>query len=109
MKSRTWAKGIEVYKNKPIIYGCGDFLNDYEGIRGHKSYRGDLGFMYFLSVNAKTGDLIRLQLIPTQIKRFRIQYANKADSLWLQQMLNREGQKSGTQVAIKNNELVLNW
>ncbi|HEY5602248.1 MAG TPA: CapA family protein, partial [Gammaproteobacteria bacterium] len=22
--------GIEVYKDKPVIYGCGDFLNDYE-------------------------------------------------------------------------------
>jgi poly-gamma-glutamate synthesis protein (capsule biosynthesis protein) len=25
-------KGLEVYKDKPIIYGAGDFLNDYEGI-----------------------------------------------------------------------------
>lgn len=102
-------KGIEVYKNKPIIYGCGDFLNDYEGISGQESYRGDLGFMYFLTINAKTGDLIRMQLIPTQIKQFRIHYADKADSLWLQQMMNREGQKLGSQVALENNELLLSW
>ncbi|MBC7235480.1 MAG: CapA family protein, partial [Chloroflexi bacterium] len=25
-------KGIEVYKGKPILYGCGDLINDYEGI-----------------------------------------------------------------------------
>ena len=50
-----------------------------------------------------------MQLIPTQIKQFRIQYADKADSLWLQQMLNREGQKLGSQVTLKNNELLLSW
>ncbi|MEO6562748.1 MAG: CapA family protein, partial [Nitrosospira sp.] len=35
-------KGIEVYKEKLILYGCGDFLNDYEGISGHEAYRGNL-------------------------------------------------------------------
>lgn len=24
--------GIEVYRDKLILYGCGDFINDYEGI-----------------------------------------------------------------------------
>jgi poly-gamma-glutamate capsule biosynthesis protein CapA/YwtB (metallophosphatase superfamily) len=28
------AKAIEVYHKRLILYGCGDFLNDYEGIRG---------------------------------------------------------------------------
>lgn len=27
-------QGIDVYRDKPILYGCGDFLNDYEGISG---------------------------------------------------------------------------
>src|SRR5690606_9984554 len=34
------AKGIEVYRDKLILYGCGDFLTDYEGITGHERYRG---------------------------------------------------------------------
>jgi poly-gamma-glutamate capsule biosynthesis protein CapA/YwtB (metallophosphatase superfamily) len=29
---------IEFYKNKPIFYGCGDFINDYEGIRHEHPY-----------------------------------------------------------------------
>jgi poly-gamma-glutamate synthesis protein (capsule biosynthesis protein) len=29
-------KGIEVWKGKLILYGCGDFLNDYEGIEGYE-------------------------------------------------------------------------
>jgi poly-gamma-glutamate synthesis protein (capsule biosynthesis protein) len=27
-------KGIEVHRGRPILYGCGDCLNDYEGISG---------------------------------------------------------------------------
>ncbi len=29
-------KAIEVYRNRLIVYGCGDFLNDYEGITGYE-------------------------------------------------------------------------
>ena len=29
-------KGIEIYQDRPIMYGCGDFLNDYEGNSGHE-------------------------------------------------------------------------
>jgi poly-gamma-glutamate synthesis protein (capsule biosynthesis protein) len=31
------AKAAEVYRTKLILYGCGDFLNDYEGIGGGPS------------------------------------------------------------------------
>jgi len=30
-------KGISVYKSKLIIWGCGDFLTDYEGIRNQST------------------------------------------------------------------------
>jgi poly-gamma-glutamate synthesis protein (capsule biosynthesis protein) len=35
-------KGIEVYKDRLIIYGAGDFLNDYKGIPGYEEFRDDL-------------------------------------------------------------------
>lgn len=37
------ANAIEVYKGRLILYGCGDFINDYEGIAGYETYRPDLG------------------------------------------------------------------
>jgi poly-gamma-glutamate capsule biosynthesis protein CapA/YwtB (metallophosphatase superfamily) len=40
-------RAIEIHRNRLILYGCGDFLNDYEGIRGHERYRDDLALMYF--------------------------------------------------------------
>ncbi|MGZ3559670.1 MAG: CapA family protein, partial [Thermodesulfobacteriota bacterium] len=53
-------KGIEVYRDRLILYGCGDFLNDYEGIGGNEYYRADLGLMYFASIDPSTGRLIQL-------------------------------------------------
>ncbi|WP_262982399.1 CapA family protein [Sulfuriferula multivorans] len=41
-----------MYREKPVLYGCGDFLNDYEGISGHEQYRGELALMYFPTLEA---------------------------------------------------------
>jgi poly-gamma-glutamate synthesis protein (capsule biosynthesis protein) len=46
-------KGIEVYKNKPIIYGCGDLLNDYEGIGRYAPFRADLALMYLPTIDSR--------------------------------------------------------
>jgi poly-gamma-glutamate synthesis protein (capsule biosynthesis protein) len=103
-------KGIEVYRGKPVLYGCGDFLNDYEGIAGYEDFRGDLGLMYLLSVEATTGELIELRMIPTQIKRFRINRASQRDSLWLRDRLDRECKKLGTRTElVDHNDFSLKW
>ena len=95
------AKGIEVYKGKLILYGCGDFLNDYEGIGGHERYRNDLVLMYFPSFNALSGQLVNMNLIPMQVKRFQTVHATPRDSQWLLKTLNREGERFGTQVRLQ--------
>ncbi len=103
-------KGIEVYKGKLILYGCGDFLNDYEGISGHEVYRGDLVLMYFVSTNPSTGKLVSLSMTPMQVKRFRLNHAAENDVLWLRDVLNREGKKFGTSVDLQaGNTLALGW
>jgi poly-gamma-glutamate capsule biosynthesis protein CapA/YwtB (metallophosphatase superfamily) len=103
-------KGIEVYRDRAIIYGCGDFLNDYEGIRGHEHYRDDLSLMYFVSVEPMTGKLTGLRMIPTQIKYFKVNKARGRDVLWLKNTLNREGNKFGTRVELKeDNSMILQW
>jgi poly-gamma-glutamate capsule biosynthesis protein CapA/YwtB (metallophosphatase superfamily) len=99
------AKGIEVYNGKLILYGCGDFINDYEGIRGYERYRGDLGLMYFASINPQTGNLVSLEMTPTEVRHFRVNRASGADALWLAQILSREGGKFGTRVELGDNRL----
>lgn len=103
-------KAIEVYNRCLILYGCGDFLNDYEGIGGYESFRGDLGLMYFADVDPWTGRLLALRMIPTQVRRFRVNRATEVDSKWLEGLLNREGKRFGTRVK-RNAEdiLTLEW
>lgn len=93
---------IEIYKNKPILYGCGDFINDYEGILGYDEYRNDLSLMYFIEFNLPLKKLTRLEMIPITIKRFQIHYANSEDRRWLLDTLSRESAAFGTQMKENN-------
>ena len=88
-------KAVEVFKDRLILYGCGDFLNDYEGIEGHEEYRGDLGLMYFPSLDRNNRRLIGLELVPTKIRRFRVERAGDADRRWLLERLRREYHRFG--------------
>jgi poly-gamma-glutamate capsule biosynthesis protein CapA/YwtB (metallophosphatase superfamily) len=104
-------KGIEVYNGKLILFGCGDFLNDYEGIMdGYEEFRGDLSLMYFAEVELTTGRLVSLRMIPTQVKRFRISHVSKQDRVWLGNVLCGEGEKLGTSTNVDSkNALSLTW
>lgn len=100
-------KGIEVYKEKLILYGCGDFLNDYEGISGYAAFRGDLVLMYFLTMDISHGKLLCLEMTPLQIRRFSLHGASGEDAEWLRYTLNREGKTLGTQVTLSQNNTLL--
>jgi len=93
-------KGVELYHGKLVIYGCGDFINDYEGIRGYQEFRGELGLMYFADLEAGSGELLRLTLVPTRMHRFRLQRASAAETGWLRETLNREGKVFGSSVEL---------
>ena len=86
-------KGIEVYQGKLILYGCGDFISDYEGITGHEFYRSELTLMYFPSINLKTKKLVRLDLVPMQLRNFQVKKTNEKDFKWVMDVLNRESRK----------------
>ncbi|HEX2094442.1 MAG TPA: CapA family protein [Longimicrobiaceae bacterium] len=90
-------KGIEVYRGRLILYGAGDFLNDYEGIEGHETFRGDLTLMYFPTLD-RSGALVSLEMAPMRIRRFRLQRASREEARWLQTMLDRESRRFGARV-----------
>jgi poly-gamma-glutamate synthesis protein (capsule biosynthesis protein) len=91
-------KGIEIYRNRLIFYGCGDFLNDYEGIGGYEEYRGDLALMYFAGIDAASADIASLEITPLLIRNFRFTKPSRADVGWLQQRLDRECRRFGAEV-----------
>ncbi|MEA2080296.1 MAG: CapA family protein [Pseudomonadota bacterium] len=102
-------KGIEVYRDRLILYGCGDFLNDYEGIRNHENFRGDLTLMYLPKLDPRDGRLLSLRMRPMQIRRFRLHYASQRDTQWLAYVLDREGKKLGTSIDVEDGSLRLRW
>jgi poly-gamma-glutamate synthesis protein (capsule biosynthesis protein) len=93
-------KGIEIYRDRPIFYGCGDFLTDYEGIGGHDDFRGQLGLMYFHTLDVLTGRLVRLAMTPTRVERFRVTRASPEEAEWLRDLLARESRQFGTRVSL---------
>jgi poly-gamma-glutamate capsule biosynthesis protein CapA/YwtB (metallophosphatase superfamily) len=103
-------KGIEVYKEKLILYGCGDFRTDYEGIRGNEDYRDDLVLMHLPTVATATGGLHRLRMVPLQLRRFRLQRPSPTDVRWLCDTLTREGAAFGTRAVLQPDDtLLLAW
>jgi len=102
-------KAIEVYRDRLILYGCGDFLNDYEGIRGYEKYRDDLVLMIFAEIEL-AGTLAALEMVPLQIRNFRLTRPPKPDIYWMQQTLDRECRKFGAAVALgPDGRLTLSW
>lgn len=103
-------KSVETYKGKPILYGCGDFLNDYEGIGGYEDYRSDLVLMYFATFDPADGTLCRFAMKPLQIRKLRLNRAAAEDVLWLYNVTNREARKFGGQVQRTEDDwLDLQW
>jgi poly-gamma-glutamate capsule biosynthesis protein CapA/YwtB (metallophosphatase superfamily) len=83
-------RALEIYRDRLILYGCGDFLNDYEGIGGHGHFRPELTLMYFPRLDPSTGKLVELTLAPMRIARLRLNRASDEEADWLAAMIRRE-------------------
>ena len=95
------AKGWEIHHGKLILYGCGDFLNDYEGISGREEYRGDLALKYLPEVDETAGgSLTSLTIIPFRIRNFRLNRASPEDAKWLCSTLNHKCRNVGMQLVM---------
>src|SRR5213595_404648 len=103
-------KAIEVFKGRLLLYGCGDFLTDYEGISGYEMFRGDLTLMYLVELAPTNDKLITARLVPMQMRRFRLERASPSDSKWLCNLLNQLGERFGTTLRLEeDNSLTLAW
>ena len=81
-------QGVEKYKGKLIIYGCGDFVDDYALTPG---FRNDLSAVWRVKLREEecnsdgTGrgpqlKLDRLEIFPTRIKHFQAQRLDPSDA-----------------------------
>jgi poly-gamma-glutamate synthesis protein (capsule biosynthesis protein) len=81
---------IEIFEGKLILYGCGDFLDDYEGIPDHGAFRSDLTLMYFPTIDPVSGRLSDLRMTPMRIRSFKANRASPEEARWLRDTINRE-------------------
>lgn len=93
-------RGIEVRSGRLILHGCGDLINDYEGIEGQEAFRPELSLMYFPSFELPSGRLASLSLSPMRRRRLRLERACPEDARWLADVLTREGRILGTRVRV---------
>jgi poly-gamma-glutamate synthesis protein (capsule biosynthesis protein) len=75
--------GIEQYKGKLILYGCGDLINDLEGHPKYQLFRPNLGLLYFVDLDIKTKQLLKLNIVPIQRRRFRLEKPSDDDFTWI--------------------------
>jgi poly-gamma-glutamate capsule biosynthesis protein CapA/YwtB (metallophosphatase superfamily) len=102
--------GIEIHRGKPILYGCGDFINDYEGISGYEEFRSDLTVMYLPTISVSSGRLVDLRLVPFRMAKFRLNRVAREDAIWLRNTLDRESSKFGTRVTLnEDGPLTVLW
>jgi poly-gamma-glutamate capsule biosynthesis protein CapA/YwtB (metallophosphatase superfamily) len=92
---------IEVFRGKLILYGCGDCIDDYEGITGYRAYRSDLRLLYFASVDPGTGQLAALQMVAMRARKMRLYQAPAEDRQWLRAVLDRISGRFGSRVDLR--------
>jgi poly-gamma-glutamate synthesis protein (capsule biosynthesis protein) len=91
-------RAVEIYRGKLILHGCGDFIDDYEGIGGHEAYRDDLRVLYFAVVDRGTGRLAQLRMVPMRARQMRLHPAEPEDVGYLAGLLDRISRPAGTRV-----------
>jgi poly-gamma-glutamate synthesis protein (capsule biosynthesis protein) len=79
---------IEVYLGRLVLYGCGDFIDDYEGISGYEAYRNDLVLAYAVTIDPAR-DEVALRMRPFRMRNMRLVRAAPDEAGWLMETLNR--------------------
>lgn len=88
---------VEVYRDRLVLYGCGDFVDDYEGISGYEEFRDELRLACLPTLDAGTGRMTALRMAPFRARRMRLEPAAPEERAWLRETLERI---SGVDVAL---------
>lgn len=94
--------GVELYKEVPILYGCGDLINDYEGIADQIEFKSNLSLMYFLYFNNDSLRLERFELVPFEIRKFKLNTVGHKEALWLLSTLEKKSTVFNTHFKLEN-------
>jgi poly-gamma-glutamate synthesis protein (capsule biosynthesis protein) len=94
-------KAIELHNGRPILYGTGDIINDYEGlpVRPERAaYLPSVGTIVFADFSPADRSCAGLFLCPTRLRRMRVERVDAGDAQKLAAILSRESAHFGTRI-----------
>ena len=91
-----------MHRSRPILYGTGDFVDDY---MVDPALRNDLAALFALHV--VDGVVNRVDLVPTRIDDMRVGLARDADRERLERHFTALSYELGTVVTRRDNRLVV--
>jgi poly-gamma-glutamate synthesis protein (capsule biosynthesis protein) len=80
------------------MYGCGDTIDDYEGISIYEAFRHELRLLYFASVDSDSGGLAALRMVPMRMRRMRLERAPDEDAEWLRASVAEMSRRFATRI-----------
>lgn len=95
-------QGVEVHEGTPILYDCGDFVDDYAV---DSALRNDRSFLF--EVRVEDGDISDLRLFPTEIDDFAVHKASAEAAEWSRSRMRTLSEPFGTEFKVDGDELVL--
>jgi poly-gamma-glutamate synthesis protein (capsule biosynthesis protein) len=100
---------MEVYQGRLVLYGCGDLINDYEGIGGYEEFRSHVVASYIAALE-EDGRLNALELQIFETRRLRLERASQQNTVWLAGRLNQSMRDFGSRLVVRGPALLqLQW
>jgi poly-gamma-glutamate synthesis protein (capsule biosynthesis protein) len=78
---------MALHNGRLIMFGCGDLINDYEGLRRMEALRPELVAAYLLTISGAR--ISKVSILPFRVRRFRLECATAADGAWLADSVSR--------------------
>jgi poly-gamma-glutamate synthesis protein (capsule biosynthesis protein) len=105
-------KAIELHNGRPILYGTGDVINDYEGLPvtpERAAFLPSVGTIVFADFSPADRSCTGLFLCPTRLRRMRVERASADDAQSLAAILSRESAQFGTRIENRDGLLVADF
>ena len=94
-------QGVEVHEGRPILYDCGDFVDDYAV---DDDLRNDRSFLF--EVRVDDGTPTELRLTPTEIGDCAVNPADEPTAAWSRDRMRDLSRPFGTEFREEDGELV---
>ncbi|MFC7082030.1 CapA family protein [Halorussus caseinilyticus] len=95
-------QGVEIHDGTPILYDCGDFVDDYAV---DPDRRNDRSFLF--EVGVEDGEITELRLLSTEIHDFAVHEASPRAAAWSRSRMRELSAPFGTEFEDDDGELVV--